>query len=456
MTRLVPRCAKRMRLRPDVFVATAADGQVALLHGTRRGEHIGILTDAEKAVLRELSLREHTEPALMAMLGDSGSNLLRRLHSGGWLTVTYGHSSRLLVTIQPLGPHREPRPAPLVAPRLSRFAVLRRESEALLLESPLARASVVVHDTDVVAVIHHLAGPGNRSLSVELPPDIVAELIAEMAWYGFVHEAEEDVRPNLVTEQWSPHELWFHSRSRGGHHDLPLGGTLWASDKYPPLPARREPWSGIAIALPSPTSDAPAGPTFSEVLEARRSLRDTVDAEPLTLAQLGEFLHWTSRVNRVGKDGEQEISVRNTPSGGAVHGLEVYPVVTSVAGLDPGMYHYDPFDHVLEPVPASEFATRQLTSRAATAGGGAGPPQVLLVISARFGRVMWKYQSMAYSLILKDVGALMQTMYLVATAMSLAPCALGTGDVEHFAQATGLNQLVEASVGEFMLSNRPK
>jgi SagB-type dehydrogenase family enzyme len=439
-----------------VFVATAADGQVALLQGTKWGEHIGILTDAEKAVLRELSLREHPEPELVAMLGRSGANLLRRLHSGGWLTVTYGHSSRPLVTVQPLGPHRETRPHPLVAPRLSRFAVLRREGDELMLESPLARASVVVHDTDVVAVIHHLAGPGKRPLSVGLPPAIVDELVAELAWYGFVHEAEEDVRPNLATEQWSPHELWFHSRSRAGYHDLPLGGTLWASGKYPPLPARREPWSGTAIALPSPTSDRPAGPSFSEVLEARRSLRDTGDAEPLTLAQLGEFLHWTSRVNRESTDGEHEVSLRHTPSGGAVHGLEVYPVVTNVAGLDPGMYHYDPFDHVLEPVPAREFATRQLASRAVAAGGGASEPQVLLVISARFGRVMWKYQSMAYALILKDLGALMQTMYLVATAMNLAPCALGTGDVELFAQATGLNQLVEASVGEFMLSNRPK
>ncbi len=444
-----------MRLRPDVFVATAADGQVALLNGTKWGEHIGVLTDTEKAVLRELSLRERAEPELVAMLDGAGNNLLRRLHSGGWLTVSYGHSSRPLVTVQPLGPHREPRPAQPVTPRLSRFAVLRREGDALMLESPLARASVVVHDTDVVAVIHHLAGPGNRSLSVGLPPSIVAELIADLAWYGFVHEAEEDVRPDLATEQWSPHELWFHSRSRAGYHDLPLGGTLWAAGKFPPLPARREPWSGTAIALPAPNSDAPAGPTFSEVLETRRSLRDTGTAEPLSLTQLGEFLHWAARVNRVGRDGEHEMSLRRTPSGGAIHGLEIYPVVTDVAGLDPGMYHYDPFDHVLEHVPATEFVSQQLASRAGIAGG-VGPPQVLLVISARFGRVMWKYQNMAYALILKDLGALIQTMYLVATSLNLAPCALGTGDAELFAQATGLNQLVEASVGEFMLSNRPK
>jgi SagB-type dehydrogenase family enzyme len=185
-------------------------------------------------------------------------------------------------------------------------------------------------------------------------------------------------------------------------------------------------------------------------------VRDADGAEPMTLAQVGEFLHWTARTRKVGKDGKHEVSLRTSPSGGALHGLEIYPVVNDVVGLAAGMYHYDPFEHLLEPVPAGDFATGQLVARARAAAGGVGQPQVLLVISARFGRVMWKYQSMAYALILKDLGALMQTMYLVATSMTLAPCALGTGDVELFAQATGLNQLEEASVGEFMLSNRAR
>lgn len=454
MSEPIPRCAKRMRLRPDVSVATGADGQIALLHGARWGEQFGSLTDKERAVLRELAVRELAEPELETKLGRR-STLLARLLSGGWLSVTHGSPNRPLITVRPLGPHRDPRPDRPVAPRLSRFAVLRRDGEQLVLESPLARAAIAVHDTDVVAVIHHLAGSAGRPLSVDLPQIVINELIAELAWYGFVHEAEEDVRPDLTTEQWSPHELWFHSRSRAGYHDQPFGGTLWAADRHPPLPARREPWSGTAVALPAPSANAPAGPAFSAVLEARRTVRD-VGPDPLSLADLGEFLHWTARIRQTGVDDTHEVSFRPSPSGGALHALELYPVVTNVASLAPGMYHYEPFDHVLEPVPASEFATRQLIARAVSAAGGAAAPHVLMVITARFGRVMWKYQSMAYALILKDLGALMQTMYLVATAMDLAPCALGAGDVDLFAQATGLNQLVEASVGEFMLSTRAK
>jgi SagB-type dehydrogenase family enzyme len=69
---------------------------------------------------------------------------------------------------------------------------------------------------------------------------------------------------------------------------------------------------------------------------------------------------------------------------------------------------------------------------------------------------MWKYEDMAYSLILKHVGVLMQTMYCVATAMGLAPCGLGGGDSVAFTEATELDPLVECSVGEFMLGARPR
>jgi oxazoline/thiazoline dehydrogenase len=61
---------------------------------------------------------------------------------------------------------------------------------------------------------------------------------------------------------------------------------------------------------------------------------------------------------------------------------------------------------------------------------------------------------MSYATVLKDVGALMQTMYLVATAMRLAPCALGGGDAEHFARLLGSDYFEETSVGEFVIGRR--
>ena len=60
----------------------------------------------------------------------------------------------------------------------------------------------------------------------------------------------------------------------------------------------------------------------------------------------------------------------------------------------------------------------------------------------------------AYALIMKNVGSIYQQMYLVATALHLAPCALGGGNADHFAAAAGLDYYTEGSVGEFVLSSR--
>ena len=62
--------------------------------------------------------------------------------------------------------------------------------------------------------------------------------------------------------------------------------------------------------------------------------------------------------------------------------------------------------------------------------------------------------SIAYGATLKHVGVLYQTMYLVATAMDLAPCAVGCGNADLFARAAGTDYYAETSVGEFLLGSR--
>ena len=471
-----PRCTRTLRLRQGVRSVTAPDGAVALVHDGLRGERLGTLTAGEAAVLQQLATGEHTERDLLRTLAEhdgtdraAAGMLLPRLHVGGWLTVHLGHEDHRLLSMRPLARHRDleqPRGRPPAEPRLCRFAVLRREGDALAMESPLSDVAVTVHDPRVLTLLHHLAaGPKSAGrdaadramadpVAIGLPSSIVSELVAELAWCGFVREAGEDTLPDLAVEQWGGHELWFHSRSRAGAHDLPFGVTNWADGRFTPLPARREPFPAEAVRLPTPDLDAMADPPLSAVMNARRSVRSHDATRPLTLDQLGEFLYRSARVTRVAVAGLSEETLRPSASGGALHSLEIYPLVTDMAGLPAGMYHYDPFDHALEPVPADGFALTQLAGMAGVAVGLPGPPQVLLLISARFGRVMWKYQSMGYALILKDLGALMQTMYLVATAMGLAPCAIGSGDSRLFANATGADPLAETSVGEFALGSR--
>jgi SagB-type dehydrogenase family enzyme len=81
---------------------------------------------------------------------------------------------------------------------------------------------------------------------------------------------------------------------------------------------------------------------------------------------------------------------------------------------------------------------------------------VLITIAARFGRTAWKYSSLAYALILKDVGVLMQTLYLMATDMNLGGCAIGSVNIDLFAKMTGIEFYIEGPVGQFAIGRPAK
>jgi SagB-type dehydrogenase family enzyme len=83
--------------------------------------------------------------------------------------------------------------------------------------------------------------------------------------------------------------------------------------------------------------------------------------------------------------------------------------------------------------------------------GASAAPQILITIAARFRRVSWKYSAIAYALILKDVGVLLQTLYLMATDMDLGGCAIGSTNIDLFAKMIGIEFHVEGAVGQFAL-----
>jgi SagB-type dehydrogenase family enzyme len=80
-----------------------------------------------------------------------------------------------------------------------------------------------------------------------------------------------------------------------------------------------------------------------------------------------------------------------------------------------------------------------------------GRPQILITITSRFARFNRKYSGMSYAAQLKNIGAIYQTMYLVATAMGLGGCALGLGNPDRFCRIASIDYLREGSLGEFML-----
>jgi SagB-type dehydrogenase family enzyme len=93
---------------------------------------------------------------------------------------------------------------------------------------------------------------------------------------------------------------------------------------------------------------------------------------------------------------------------------------------------------------------------AAFAMAAPAAPQIVITIAARFGRVSWKYSSIAYALVLKDVGVLTQTLYLMATGLGLGGCAIGIANIDLFAKMTGVEFHVEGPVGQFAIGRGMK
>lgn len=181
---------------------------------------------------------------------------------------------------------------------------------------------------------------------------------------------------------------------------------------------------------------------FASVLRTRRSVR-TFMPGAVRLEQVSELLHVTLGVQQI--DPENSAWFRPTPSGGARHSLEVYLLAIDIDGLPAGTYHYDP-RHRLTPHATDAAFRDQL---AAALGRDASNPAGFLLITSRFARTMSKYGAFGLSLIHKDTGALMQTLYLQLTAMHLGGYAIGGGHERAIAQGLALDPLREGFVGAF-------
>jgi SagB-type dehydrogenase family enzyme len=346
---------------------------------------------------------------------------------------------------------------------LSRFAYLRRRGDEMVLESPRAGALFRIGDPAVAATLAALSQPQRigelrrqaASFNLELLELLLeCQILLKLAAKGGQGLRANEGDGDLVL--WDFHDLVFHTRSTEGRQANPVGSTFAYAGVVPPQPAVRPSWPGKRIELGKLPASGPSA--FAELLRARHSVRDFDDEHPITLAELAEFLDGTARVLSEWKggpyfDGGPEVaySARPYPSAGSAYELELYLAVMNCEGLPGGFYHYDAGSHALVAIGASAQQVRALSAAAEFAMDAPGPPQILITIAARFGRLSWKYSSIAYSLILKNVGCLLQTFYLTATEMGLGGCAIGTTNIDLFARMTGLEFHVEGAVGQFAL-----
>ncbi|MFI2035901.1 SagB family peptide dehydrogenase [Streptomyces bottropensis] len=516
-TRSDRRCVALWSLREDVLVDMGgADGSVVLSGrwGESRLLRAGPLV---REALRRMSLgpislanvvaemaaegtvRPSSPGGRTAGAADEQAEILMLLHRLRHLVVRslmLEDAEQPLLSVVPIVQSARYRPDTVDRDRpvrLSRFAFLRSEGEGFVLESPVSLYRVVVHGPEAAWVIGMLGRAhtvDEITAAVPLPAPAVAEIIAYLLGTGMLLASErvpaegdlpgragadEDGRgggavPTFAEDQdpallsWGAVDLLFHSRSTLGRHDADFGATYPLADRLPPAPAVKPLPDGPRFLLPRPClSEVAAGdPPLTTVVEERHSIR-SYGSEPLTAAVLGEFLYRALRVRGLHEQpGEgrhaEGYTDRPYPSGGRAYELEFYLTVRDCAGIPSGTHYYAPLEHCLVHLGegATDAATVELLAEAQISAGLDAPPPVVITITSRIHRLSWKYSGLPYSLTLKHVGAVIQNLYLIGTAMGLASCALGSGDIELAARTTGTDWLTEPSVGGFALGVTPQ
>jgi SagB-type dehydrogenase family enzyme len=472
--RPVARATVFARLRGHVRLEAQANGEIVAGFD---GYSDGLGTFSPRAADRAQELRIGLPLSSFASnsrnIDKEIGRLVQRLARRGLLEYRLGRSrgGEDLVVIEPQVPDYWPQASQLRAADalvLSRFAYMRRRGDEMVLESPRAGALFRIRDPQIATAIAVLSTPqqikqwrrqegfpGIELLALLLDCQILLKVGAASASRLRLAEGDQEV------VLWDFHDLLFHARSTEGRHANPLGGAYPYVGVIPASPAVRPSWPAKTIDLRKfSAAHSEALSPIAKALRKRRSTRSFDDQRPITLAELSQFLDGTARVlsrsNATLELDDGGHTVRPYPSAGAAYELELYLAVNLCEGLARGFYHYDSGAHGLAPIGVPTNELEALLAGAAYAMDAPAAPQILITIAARFGRVSWKYSSIAYALVLKDVGILTQTLYLMASDMELGGCAIGIANIDLFAKMTGIEFHVEGPVGQFAVGRSAK
>lgn len=332
--------------------------------------------------------------------------------------------------------------------RRSPFLIIQWEGSALVLID-CNRLRRVCIDLGVVDLLSSL-DDWVQETELLTRSGVTGNVLKDLTEVGILEVRRDNSGGGLPTAEcsWLPVDLAVQRQSNvGGCHE----DRLAADGGSPPAAFKPRP-SGPSVALPPPQRLEGA---LAEALNNRRSVR-RYGREALRLEDLSTLLHHSARVTKTRNvDWLGEHVFRPFPTAGARSELEIYVAPNHVRGLAPGAYHYDPQRHDLVHLEhcgaIPEWFNRSVHS--ATNHSLSSDPPAVLVVCAVFMRTMWKYAGIGLQLIYKDVGCLYQTLYLVATALNIAPCAIGASRELQTAAWLGLDPLVESPVGSFLVGS---
>jgi SagB-type dehydrogenase family enzyme len=187
-------------------------------------------------------------------------------------------------------------------------------------------------------------------------------------------------------------------------------------------PSKHKTYLGVS-RLPLPTA-LPDLATAGEVLLGPDT--GTADRQGWTLDAVAAMLRLSygalNRRLRVGWNQDTDTRIhynnalwgRGTASGGGMYPLEMYWVAGGSGPLTPGVYHYSTAHHGLERLISGDLTDRV---RAAIADETGAAADQFLLVTTRFWKNSYKYNSFCYHVVNQDAGALLGSWEVLARGM---------------------------------------
>lgn len=245
----------------------------------------------------------------------------------------------------------------------------------------------------------------------------------------------------------------FHENSKTGRWSLP-----------PPKEAVVHHMQSMHESLPYhgypevllPSSCTPLSLSLHDAITQRSSPKE-MQAVPLTLLQVKTLLHYAYGVSRPDCPSAIGQSFRMVPSAGALYPLELYLHTAHCADIEAGLYHYNPLRNSLR-----LLRTGNQTEHIANAlvqPEVAQTASVIMLVTAMFGRTIFKYGNRGYRFVYLEAGHVAQNLNLVATAMGLGCLNIGgfrDSEIDGYLELDGLTQstIYVVAIGGLDLTNR--
>jgi SagB-type dehydrogenase family enzyme len=176
-----------------------------------------------------------------------------------------------------------------------------------------------------------------------------------------------------------------------------------------------------------------------EALRKRRSVRD-YSGGPLEMEELSALLFSAQGITAE-RGGAR---LRTAPSAGALYPMEVYVFVHEVSGLEPGLYHYDPFEHGLT-------VMREGDLRGGLHGAGLGQGALreagaVIALAAVPARTTRKYGERGLRYVYMEAGHIAENILLEAVSLGLGAVPVGAFADERLDGLLGIDGREEISV----------